>query len=365
MSQELVHQLALELIPGIGNKGVKQLISYCGSASSVFTVPKSKLLKVPGVGNHLANTIKSSDFIREAESIIESVEKIDARIVHFTDSEYPKRLRMVYDAPNLLYIKGNGTLNTERSVAVVGTRKATNYGKKITDKIVADLGATGATIISGLAYGIDIQAHKTSLKNHIPTHAVIAGGLDRIYPSVHKKYANDIQDEGLIISESVPGAKPDAHLFPSRNRIIAGLSDVTIVVEAAERGGALITATLADSYNRPVFAVPGDVGNTYSSGTNKLISTQKALIYTGIEDLIYHLGWDDQNKDEIHKKLPELSYQEKAVYTLLKDTNRSLEIDTISLLSQIPVNHVASVLLELEFKDLVKSLPGKKYEATL
>ncbi len=361
MTEELVHQLSLELIPGIGPKGVKQLISYCGSASEVRRTPKNRLLKIPGIGQKMADAVHSANTISEAEHIIASCLKKEIEIIHFTNPRFPKRLKQIHDSPNILYTKGRGELNPSHAISIVGARKATNYGKAITERIVSELELVGVTIISGLAYGIDICAHKAALKNHLPTFAVIAGGLDRIYPTTHRKYTEEMMKMGGVVSESKLGTKPDPHLFPVRNRIIAGLSDATIVIEAAERGGALITAGLADSYNRHVFAVPGDVGNTFSEGANKLIAAQKALIYTGIEDLIYHLGWKltANEKDPIHTH--PLSSQEEEVYSLLVQ-NGGLEIDVISLRSQIPINQVASVLLELEFKNLIKCLPGKKYE---
>lgn len=362
MSDELVFQISLELIPGIGSKGTKQLISYCGSATDVFKSPKSKLLKIPGVGEKMASTLKSASPFKEAERILQSAEKIGAEVYHYTNPLFPKRLRQASDAPNIIYKKGAGDLNPKKSIAIVGTRKATEYGKAITDKIVSDLSALDITIVSGLAYGIDIQSHKTCLKKQVPTFAVLAGGLDRVYPSVHKKYAEAMQETGGILTESIPGTKPDPHLFPARNRIIAGMTDATIVVEAAAKGGALITAHIADSYGRLVFAVPGDVGHTYSEGTNKLIATQRALIYTGAEDLVYHLNWDlGQEATKNTLILPELSEPEEHIYTLLKENGASIEIDLIAMQTQIPINQVASHLLSLEFKNLVKSLPGKKF----
>ncbi len=362
MSEELVFQLALELIQGVGSRGVKQLFSYCGSATDVFKASKSRLLSIPGVGEKLAVAIKQANNFKEAENIMRSAEKIDAEILHYTNSRFPKRLKQLIDAPNIIYKKGNGDLNPNRSVAVVGTRKATTYGKSITDKIIKDLSSLGVNIISGLAYGIDIQAHKASLNNGIPTFAILAGGLDRIYPSIHKKYAEEMLIDGGLITESIPGTKPDPHLFPARNRIIAGMADATIIVEAAAKGGALITANLADSYNRLVFAVPGDLGKTYSEGTNKLIATQRALIYSSIEDFIYHLNWDLASDDQkIEKALPEMTKEENVIFNLLKTNEAPLAIDLISIQSQIPINQVASYLLNLEFKNLIKSLPGKKY----
>lgn len=365
MSEELIFQIALELIPGVGSKGTKQLLSYCGSASEVFKTSKSKLLKIPGVGEKMATTIGQASPFKEAERIIEAADKIGAQVLHYTNPLFPSRLKQIPDAPNIIYAKGNGELNPKRTVAIVGTRKATSYGKDITDRLVSELSPLNVTVVSGLAYGIDIQAHKSCLKNNIPTFAVLAGGLDRVYPSVHKRYVEEMYEIGGSITESHPGVKPDAHLFPARNRIIAGMTDATIVVEAAAKGGALITANIADSYGRHVFAIPGDVGHTYSEGTNKLIAIQKALIYTGIEDLVYHLNWDlITGKKSETKHVIDLSKEEQVVYDLLVTAESSIDIDSMANRTQIPMNKLASILLQLEFKNVIKSLPGKKYKLT-
>lgn len=361
MSDELVFQIALELIPGIGNRGIKQLISYSGSASEVYNSSQNKLKKIPGVGEKLANTILSNKNLTEAESIINDAQKINAQILHYTDSRFPQRLKHVPDSPNLLFKKGLGELNPKRSIAIVGTRKATEYGKHITEKIIKDLKNLDVTVISGLAYGIDIHAHKACLNQNTPTYAVLAGGIDRIYPSVHKKYAEQMQENGGLVTESLPGTTPERHLFPSRNRIIAGMADATIIVEAAEKGGALITANIADSYDRLVFAIPGEIGKTHSEGTNRLIATQRALIYTKVDDLIYHLNWDKISEKNPERQLPELSEEELVIYKALKDSNDPIEIDLIAIKTGIQINQVASHLLSLEFKDLVKSMPGKKF----
>lgn len=362
MKEELLAQLALEQIDGIGNKVGKLLISYCGSAAQVFKEPKAKLLKIPGIGQHLVNMIKETNGISKAEEILINTEKIGAKLFHYTHPEYPSRLKLIPDAPTFIFKQGNGQNNAPRTLAIVGTRKATVYGKSITEKIVADCSMLDVQIISGLAYGIDIQAHKSALEHHISTIAVLAGGLDRIYPSQHKKYAYEMQAKGAIISECAPGVKPDPHLFPARNRIIAGMADAVIIVEAATKGGALITANVADSYNRPVFAVPGNLGNTYSEGTNQLIRSQKALIFTSVNDLIYYLNWDQEQQTKHQDTMISLEGNEKKVYEILMKEG-TIEIDLLSIKTQIPINQIASDLLNLEFKNLVKSLPGKKYQA--
>lgn len=269
----------------------------------------------------------------------------------------------MYDAPSVLYVKGDLSTLNRKSVAIVGTRKASYYGKEITRKIVADLAPMDPAIISGLAYGIDIEAHRVALENNLVNHAVLASGLNVIYPKSHWRTAQEIEKDGCLISENPPETKPDAHLFPARNRIIAAMADVTIVVEAAEKGGALITANIADSYNKPVFAVPGNLTNTVSVGCNNLIKQQKALIYTGINDLLYHLNWDgriSQTKSNSFETL-NLTREEQAILSAIQKHPEGLPIDDISWKTQVPLTSLASLLLSMEFSGIIRSLPGKKY----
>lgn len=361
MSAARLDLLALSLIPGLGDKSVKQLVSYCGSPENVFRLPKKKLESIPGFGPKIISQLQSSSTRNEAEEIIKAAESKGIEILSYLDPTYPQRLKMVIDSPVILYKRGKGNLNPARSLAVVGTRKATEYGKKATTKLIEDCAKLDTQIVSGLAYGIDIEAHRAALKNQLSTVAVLAGGLDWIYPSVHKKYAEEMLETGAIISESRPGTKPDPHLFPSRNRIIAGMTDATIVVEAAAKGGALITAKIADSYNRPLFAVPGNLENKYSEGTNHLICTQLALIYTGTKDLKYQLNWEDVSDNQPVREKTILEGSELLIYDLISSSGESLQIDHISIKSQLPINEVASVLLSLEFQGLIKNMPGKKY----
>jgi DNA processing protein len=357
MSVELI---ALSLIPGLGDHNVKLLVSYCGSAEAVFRTTKKKLQSIPGIGPKIIKSIQDHEGFSDAEEILRKSAKEGCTFLTYLDKEYPNRLKLVMDAPVYLYKKGNGTLNNGRMLAIVGTRKATHYGKETTRKIVEGLQGSGTTIVSGLAYGIDIEAHRAALDCDLPTIGVLAGGLNKIYPGTHKKYAQEMCELGAIVTESAPDTIPEPHLFPARNRIIAGMSDAVIVVEAAEKGGALITAQIADSYDRTVFAVPGNLQNEYSKGTNKLISSQKAIIYTGIEDLIYQLGWDLEQAPA-QNTIPELSGDEEKIYALLRTEQKPIEIDLIAVKCQLPVNQVASHLLSLEFQNLVKSLPGKKF----
>lgn len=359
---EKLYQLALDLIPGIGDVNAKNLISYCGSASAVFQSNVSQLQKIPGIGPDRIESLKSSTYLSQAEDIIKSCEKHHISILHYTDKSYPRKLKQVSDSPNILYAKGNVN-NWSRVIAVVGTRNATEYGQAVTTKIVEDCKALNLVVVSGLAYGIDITAHRAALKADIPTIGVLAGGLDKIYPSLHKKNAEEMLINGGLLSENPPGTKPEAHYFPARNRIIAGMSDAIIVVEAAKKGGALITANIADSYNRTVFAVPGDLNNKYSEGCNYLIRNQKALLFTGVNDIKYHLNWEEgttgQSSTRDYEALPEEDFK---IVTLLSEHKDGLAIDELSWRTQIPVNQLAGHLLNLEFQGLIKTLPGKKYK---
>jgi DNA processing protein len=362
---DLLYEVAIGLIPGIGSSHTRQLISYCGSAESVFKENKGKLKKIPGIGEVLATTIINQDILKEAEREILLADKKNTQLLFYTHKNYPERLKQINDAPTLLYYKGNVDLNADKIIGIVGTRKATDYGKEVVEKILSELIPHNVLIISGLAYGIDICAHKTALNNHQPTIGVMASGMDIIYPAVHKEIANRMTDHGGLITEYPFGTKPDAPHFPSRNRIIAGLCDAIIVAEAADSGGALITAEIANSYDREVFAAPGNIGNKYSEGCNKLIRSHKAHILLNIKDLEYNLNWSIE-KNVQPKKTTVIDFslfdqEEQIVLNLMKEKEGIL-IDDLSWKSQIPVSKLASILLNLEFQGTIKSLPGKKFK---
>jgi DNA processing protein len=361
MKDDRFYQLALILTPGIGNANAKYLVSHCGSAQSVFECKKKTLLKIPGIGEKTIRSISDNNSFEKTEKVITSCQKQNIRVITYTEEDYPRRLKSILDAPNIIYFQGNGDVNATRSIAIVGTRKATTYGKEITKNIVESCAKYKATIVSGLAYGIDIEAHKNCLNQGLPTFGIIAGGIDMLYPKQHQKIADKMLEAGGILSEQPPGVKPEAHLFPARNRIIAGMTDATIVVEAAVKGGALITANIADSYNRTVFAVPGNLDNPYSMGCNKLIQAQKALIYAGHESLEYNLNWSvDQREQKPRATVATLSHDEQKIVDILIN-EKSITIDDLAWKSQLQINHTASILLTMEFKDLIKSYPGKKY----
>ena len=365
MSTDTHYQIALTLVPGVGSILIRQLVSYCGSATEVFRSPLARLMKVPGIGEVTARAILKPGVLAEAEQVVKQVEKLGATALFYTDKAYPARLKTLYDAPALLYFQGSGNLNVPRTLGLVGTRQATDYGRRVTNEIIEAVTPYGISIISGLAYGIDIAAHRASLSNGLPTIGVMASGLDIIYPNVHQKTAGEMLVQGGLLTESRPGTKPDAHLFPARNRIIAGLSDAVVVVEAAAKGGALITAEYANNYHREVFAVPGQLNQAFSAGCNKLIRENKAQIYTSPKDIIEALNWDKAG-DHVSRKniappLPVNITEEESQLLALLRQSADLHIDDLSWRSQIPMGRLASLLLTLEFQGFVRSLPGKKY----
>lgn len=362
MNQERLSFVALHFTPGIGDFLVKQLVSYCGSAEEVFKTSKAKLVKIPGVGEISAEAIKNGQPFNEAEQELKQAEKQDVEIILYTDRKYPHRLKEIDDAPALLYCKGNQNLNALKSVGIVGTRQATDYGKQMVEQICHDLVPHQALIISGLAYGIDIHAHKQALKHGLSTIGVMGSGMDIIYPAAHKDTARKMINHGALLTENRFGTKPDAHNFPARNRIIAGMCDALIVVEAAEKGGALITADIANSYNKDVFAIPGNLGQTYSEGCNKLIKTNRANLYASIKDLEYIMNWSAENNGvQTTLELTSFEPDEQTVIRILKERNAPVMIDELSFKSSLAPSHLASLLLTLEFKNAVKSLPGKMF----
>lgn len=364
MDNNRLSLLALHFIPGIGDHTIRQLVSYCGSAERIFTTPKGKLLKIPGIGNVTAESIITGKPFKEAEKECRKAEKQSVELIFYTDKQYPSRLRQVEDAPTLLYTKGRIDFDVMRTVGIVGTRKCTDYGKECVEELVKGLVPHGALIVSGLAYGIDIQAHKQALKQNLPTIGVMGSGIDVMYPAAHRETATKMMEHGGLVTENPFGAKPDAHNFPARNRIIAGLSDALIVVEAAEKGGALITAEIANSYNKDVFAFPGNIGQSFSAGCNNLIKSNKAHLISSVKDLEYIMNWNSSVKEQ--KKTPLLldtfEPDEQTALQILMDNNNALRIDELSWRSNLPLSQLASILLGLEFKGVIQSLPGKVYK---
>lgn len=370
-ADDKLYYIALSRIPFIGKVGFKALLSYAGSPQAVLNMPPGKMLKIPGVGQKLVNAFKErGDVLKEAEAELKAAEDLGIKLLTFLEKDYPKRLNQLMDAPPVLYTSGAADFNSPRMISIVGTRQATDYGKEVTDQIIADLASYQPTIISGLAYGIDIQAHKAALAHQLPTIGVLANSLDTIYPTQHKSIATQMLEKGGLISEFQLFSKLDPRQFPQRNRIISGLSDALIVVEAAEKGGALITANIAHSYNKEVFAVPGGLDRKYSAGCNALIKEMKASIYTDAHQVAQALGWDLEDNTSARPlkatlDLSAFSENEQKVIQHLSDSGSDLHIDTLSWQVQLPISQVASILLNLEFQGLIKALPGKKYKLLL
>ena len=367
VTDEKLHQIALTLVPGIGDILIRQLISYCGSAQDVFRSTPVRLQKIPGIGPATAHAVLHTPVRQEAEKTVQKLDRMEARALFYTDEAYPKRLKDLYDAPVMLYAQGTADLNARRTLALVGTRQATDYGRRVTEDIVQGMKPYGVSIISGLAYGIDIIAHRASLAGQLPTIGVMASGLDVIYPSVHQKTAQEMLIQGGLLTENRPGIKPDARLFPARNRIIAGLSDMVVVVESAVKSGSLITAEYANNYHRGFSAGPRQLKQTFALGCNKLIRENNARIYTSPDGLITAMNWDQPEqagrtgKSNASLLSHQFTEEESQVVALLRQQN-DLHIDDLSWKSQIPMGRLASLLLNLEFQGIIRALPGKKYQ---
>jgi DNA processing protein len=360
----LLYQIGLTLLPGVGDVLGKKLVAYCGGVEAVFKQKKKALEKIPGIGQKLVNAILSQNVLVRAEEEIKFIEDNNIIPLFYLEKKYPTRLKNCVDSPIMLYLKGNADLNVPKVISIVGTRKATEYGKEICEKIVRDLKAQNVLGISGLAYGIDTCAHKASLDNNLKTIAVLGHGLDRIYPYLNTSLSTKILDYGGLLSEFMSKTKPDRENFPKRNRIIAGLADGTLVIEAAKSGGALITANIANSYNRDVFGIPGRIGDTWSEGCNHLIKTNQAHLVQSAKDISYIMGWQRANevKPKIQRELfIELSPEEEKITDVLRMED-SMGIDDICLKTEMPTSKVAATLLNLEFQGLVRALPGKVFK---
>ena len=363
MDNNLLYKIALSKISGIGNVNAKKLIAYFNNLEDIFKAKKKDLMKVPGIGEYLAKEIIHTKALSLAEEEIKFVAKHNVEVLFFLDENYPERLKHCEDAPVILYYKGTKNLNKHKVISIVGTRNASRYGKENCNELIKAFKENGHNplVVSGLAYGIDVCAHQAALKNGLDTLAVLGHGLHTIYPAAHKNIAKEIVLNGGLLTEFPNNSKLDPSNFVRRNRIIAGLSDATIVVESAKKGGSLITAEIANSYSRDVLAFPGRVTDKYSSGCNWLIKTNRAALMENINDLEYILGWQQEKKQAVQKQLfVELSEDEKRIMNVLK--GEELSIDIISLKADIPMSKVSALLLNLEFSGLVKCMPGKIYK---
>lgn len=365
LSDDLIYKIGLTLIDGVGDVLAKNLIAYCGSADEVFKAHKSHLEKIPGIGSHTAKSIlQSKSVLNRAEQEIKFLQDKNISALFFTDKNYPQRLKNCNDSPIMLYYKGNADLNVEKIIAVVGTRTPSVYGKQMTEKFILDLTDSGCLVISGLAYGIDITAHKASLDHGLNTIGVLAHGLDRVYPAVHSNYAEKMISQGGLLTEFLSETNPDKENFPKRNRIVAGMCDALIVVESKRGGGSLITATIANSYNKDVFAFPGKAGDSLSEGCNGLIKSHRANLIESSADLLYIMNWNEQLKKKKEIQMPlfvDLSADEQLIVDAFENISQ-LHIDEICYATKFPISKTSSCLLQLEFSNIIKSLPGKMYQ---
>ena len=363
-SDDLEYKIAISLIPGIGAVTARNLIAYVGSVEGVFQEKEKNLLKIPGIGEVNAQRVVRQNVLERAKREVEFILKNRIKTFFYLDENYPTRLKNCSDAPIILYFRGNANLNEQRIISVVGTRNATNYGKELCDELIRTFSERSypVLVVSGLAYGIDIQAHKACLKYNIPTVGVFAHGLDNIYPALHAPIASKMLEKGGVLTDFISETKIDRQNFLRRNRIIAGLADATIIVESAEKGGALVTADIANSYNRDVFAFPGRSNDPFSKGCNKLIKFNEAVLIENVADIEKAMNWDVKTSSARvfqTSLFVELTPEEQKLVDLLKGGDRF--VDEITIETQMPMSRVSALLLGLEFKGLIISLPGKMY----
>ncbi len=362
--QEYLYLIALTKTPKVGPVIGKNLISYCGGIEAVFSESKKNLLRIPGIGSLFIDNFNPAVALKDAEKEIEFIGKNGIQMISYLDTKYPKRLLNVESGPLMLYFKGNGELNYHRIVSVVGTRKPSDYGKLLCEKIVEGLLPYQILLVSGLAYGIDAVAHKKSLEVGIPTVGVLGHGLDRFYPSDHTSLANKMIQHGGVITEFTSGTLPDKENFPMRNRIIAAMSDAIVVIESKRKGGSIITAEFGNDYNRDVFALPGPVTEERSEGCNKLIKQNKAHLIESAADIAYIMRWEEMDTQKVIQQqlFVELSEDESRMIGMIRDA-REITIDSLTYRMAMTPSEVSGMLLTLEFKGLLRSLPGKKYTA--
>ena len=366
--EEQIYSIALTMVPGIGHIGAKHLIDGMGNAVDVFWLRKEIPERIPEVSQRVIEALDCPQAVLRAEQEYEFIRKNRISCLSFHDEAYPSRLRECEDAPVVLFFKGNADLNSLHILNMVGTRNATDYGTQICASFLRDLKAVcpDVLVVSGLAYGIDIHAHREALANELPTVGVLAHGLDRIYPHVHRKTAVDMLEKGGLLTEFLSGTNPDRHNFISRNRIVAGMCDATIVIESAEKGGSLITAELAEGYHRDCFAFPGRMGDEYSKGCNRLIRDNKASLLLSAEDFVQAMGWNMQTtlseKVSVQRSLfIELSEEEQKIVAILEKLG-NLQINSLVVEADIPVNKMTAILFELEMKGVIRVLAGGMYQ---
>ncbi len=361
---ELHYILALQNVPNLGDSTAKKLIRHLGSAEAVFAAKKESLLKIDGIGKTRLKDLNISENLRAAEQELRFIEDNQVNCTYFQDKDYPEKLKHCLDGPILLFSRGNIDIKNKRIISIVGTRRITTQGAAFCEELIEDLAPLDPVIVSGFAYGVDITAQKAAIHNGLQTIGCLAHGLNQIYPKVHAKYVSEVESHGGFFTDFWSSNAFERNNFLKRNRIIAGLSEATVVIESAEKGGSLVTADIANSYNREVFAVPGRPRDSQSKGCNNLIRSQNARLLTGAADLVYFLNWDITSKSTgIQKQLfIDLDPQEKPIHDYLQETGKQ-QLDTIALHCELPTYKAAGLLLEMELKGAIRPLPGKLFEA--
>lgn len=366
---KLLFQIALTQIKGVGDITARHLVDAVGDEEAIFKSSKKSLLAIQGISHKIVDEILKADVLSKAEKELEFIQKNKIQTFYYKDNNYPIRLKECIDAPILFYFKGQeSNFDRPKVISLVGTRKATHYGNQFCEDFLSQLSSLypDILIVSGLAYGIDIAAHKSALTSNLSTVGVLAHGLDRIYPSAHRKTAVDMLAKGGILTEFISGTEPDKFNFVRRNRIIAGLSDAVIVVESDVKGGSLITADIANSYDREVFAVPGRITDPYSKGCNNLIVQNRAIMLQSAETFLQAMNWDLDDMPESKKVRQkslflDLTDIEEKIYQTLSGVD-SMDVNLLSTEIGIPVSQLFFTLLELEMKNVIKPLPGNLYQ---
>ncbi len=362
--KELLYLLALQRVKGIGTINAKKLIAHTGSAEAVFNEKKSKLKTINGIGEVILQDLHHPEVLKEAEKEIAYVTQNNINYTIYTDQNYPEKLKQCVDGPLVMFSDGNIHLENQPIISIVGTRNMTTYGRDFIEKLVDEIKEFNPIIVSGFAYGVDIAAHKAALHHGLQTIGVLAHGIDQMYPKTHKKYVAQVLENGGFYTEHWHEEQPLRENFLQRNRIVAGMSQATIIVESAIKGGSLVTAEIANSYNRDVFAVPGRTTDIYSQGCNNLIRINKAQLLNSARDLVYFLNWDQQqkpNKNIQPQLFVELHGDDKRVYEYLQKTEKDT-LDNVALELKIPIYKISGILLNLELQGLIRPLPGKAFE---
>lgn len=363
--EELLAVLRLQATPNIGDIIAKKLINTVGTAEAIFKEKPLLLQKINGVGKHVISHLFNQKHLQLAENELNYIIKNNIKFSYFLNDDYPFNLKQCIDSPILIFKDGNINLNNQRIISVVGTRNITSYGRNFCNKLIDNLAEYNPIIVSGFAIGIDITAHNSAIENNLQTIAVLAHGLNDIYPKSHKKYIHKVNENGGFLTEFWHNKKPLRENFLKRNRIVAGISKATIVIESAEKGGSLVTADIANSYNRDVFALAGRADDIFSKGCNNLIKNNQAHLLTSAKDIVKMLNWDLEKTKTTKPKQTELfvnlTQEEQKIYNYLQQNGKQL-LDVIALDCSVPTYKLSSLLVQMELKGVIKPLPGKLFE---